>query len=135
MGNSIAVRFGAIVALILAGCAEAPDIDPIAQQAMIGLSKEDIFACMGEPAKRRALGEGTEILTYASGRTATDTPPWAFGLNFSAWAAPALCDVRVVMTNGRVSQVGYLMPDGRALPSGRQCSFSAQPCARRRELL
>ncbi len=135
MGKYITLRFGAIASLALAACAEAPDVDPIAQQAMIGLSRQDVFACMGEPVGRRSLSVGTEILTYAIGRTSTDTPPWAVGLDFSAWAPPAPCDVRVVLTAGRVSQVGYVMPDGRGLPSGRQCFFAVQACARRRELL
>jgi hypothetical protein len=39
------------------------------------------------------------------------------------------------MTNARVSQVGYGMPDGATLPSGRQCTFAVRACARRRELL
>ena len=102
---------------------------------MIGLSKRDILACMGAPAQRHALGEGTEIFTYAVGHTTTDSPPWTAGLNFSLSAKPAPCDVQVVMTNAHVSQVSYLMPDGQALPSGRQCAFAVQACARRRELL
>jgi hypothetical protein len=135
VGKSIAFRFGPLAALALVGCALGPDVDPIAQQAMIGLSKQDILACMGEPSGRRALDDGTEIWTYASGRTTTDTPPWAVGLSFSAWAPPSPCDVRVVMTKARVSQIGYAMPDGRSLPSGRQCSFAVEPCARLRQLL
>jgi len=130
-----AIGFWPLLALVLAACAEKPEVDQIAQQAMIGLSKRDILACMGEPARRRALGEGTEIWTYASGFTTTDTPPWAAGLDFALSAKPAACAVTVVMTNARVSQVAYGMPDGRPLPSGRQCSFAVQACALRRERL
>jgi hypothetical protein len=130
-----AIRFAPLLALALAACAERPEVDQIAQQDMIGLSKRDILACMGAPAQRHALGEGTEIWTYSVGTTTTDSPPWAAGLNFSALPPPAPCDVRIVMTNAHVSQVGYEMPDGRALPSGRQCTFAVEACARRRELL
>jgi hypothetical protein len=130
-----AIRLAPLLVLTLSACAERPEVDQIAQEDMIGLSKRDILACMGEPVRRRALGEGTDIWTYGGGTTTTSSPPWAVGLNFSALGPPADCDVRIVMTNARVSQVAYLMPDGRALPSGRQCAFAVQACARRRELL
>jgi hypothetical protein len=130
-----AIWLGPLVALALASCAERPDVDQIAQEAMIGLSKRDVLACVGEPAGRRALGEGTEIWTYAIGYTTTDAPPWAAGLDFNLSAKPAPCEVKVVMTNARVSQVAYVLPDGRALPSGLQCTFAVRPCAQRREAL
>jgi hypothetical protein len=135
VGASTVILLGTIVAFSLVACAERPEVDQIAQQSMIGLAKRDILACMGEPARRRALDDGTEIWTYDIGETTTDSPPWAPGLNFSALASSAPCDVRLVMTNARVSQVGYLMPDGRGLPSGQQCSFAVQECALRRQLL
>jgi hypothetical protein len=135
MSSNIANRLALLAALALVGCASAPDIDPIAQQTTIGLSQRDILACMGAPASRRWVAEGMEIWTYPSGETTTDTPPWAWGLNFSAIGPPQPCDVRIVMTKAHVSQVAYSMPDGRMLPSGRQCTFAVYACARRRELL
>ena len=135
MGKDVVGRLAPLAALALLGCAESPDLDPIAQQTMIGLSQRDILACMGEPASRRSVAEGTQIWTYPTGETTTHTPPWGFGLNFSAVGPPEPCLVRIVMTKARVSQVGYLMPDGRMLPSGRQCTFAVYPSARRRELL
>jgi hypothetical protein len=133
--TSAAIRFAPLLVLMMSACAERPEVDQIVQEDMIGLSKRDILACMGAPARRHALGEGTEIWTYAVGTTTSDSPPWAAGLNFSALPPPAPCDVRIVMTNAHVSQVGYEMPDGRALLSGRQCTFAVEACARRRELL
>lgn len=135
MGRNIARRSALLAAFALVACTPAPDVDPIAQQTMIGLSQRDILACMGAPASRRLVAEGTEIWTYPSGETTTMTPPWAWGLNFSAIGTPQPCDVRIVMTQARVSQVGYVMPDGRMLPSGRQCYFAVNFCAARRELL
>ncbi|MBV8105758.1 MAG: hypothetical protein JO223_14255 [Hyphomicrobiales bacterium] len=135
MGTGAAIRLAPLLALTMSACAERPEVDQIAQQDVIGLSKRDIVACMGEPITRRALGEGTEIWTYAGGMTTTLSPPWAVGLNFSALGPQDACDVRIVMTNARVNEVTYRMPDGRALPSGRQCAFAVQACARRRELL
>jgi len=129
------IRLLLLLGLSLAACAERPEIDQIAQTAMIGLSTRDILACLGEPARRRAVAQATEIWTYPIGVTTTDTPPWGAGLNLAA-AQPALpCAVRLVMTNARVTQVAYALPDGRALPSARQCAFPVQACALRRERL
>jgi len=129
------IAMGPLLALALAACAEKPEVDQIAQMTMIGLSKRDILICMGEPARRRSLGEGTEIWAYPVGGTTTGTPPWGAGLNLAASQGPLPCDVTVVMTNAHVSQVTYRLPDGRPLPSGRQCSFVVQACALRREQL
>ncbi len=135
MVKNVAIWLGLPVALMLAACAEKPDVDQIAQMAMIGLAKRDILACLGEPAGRRAVGEGTEIWTYPVGVTTTGTPPWGAGLNLAALQPSLPCEVEVVMTNARVSQVTYALPDGRPLPSGRQCAFAVQACAARRQSL
>ena len=129
------VRLLPLIGLGLAACADKPESDQIAQTAMIGLSTRDILACLGAPAHRWAVAQATEIWTFTTGVTTTDTPPWGAGLNLAA-SQPALpCDVRLVITNARVSQVAYALPDGRALPSARQCAFPVQACALRREQL
>jgi predicted DNA-binding transcriptional regulator YafY len=120
----------ALAALALCGCAEAPETDPIAQKTMIGISERMVLACMGgAPAWVTRPAQATKIWTYRSGVTTTDSPPWAIGTNFSLLAGDAHCDVRIVMTNAHVSQVAYAMANGRALPSGRQCSFPVWTCA------
>lgn len=119
-----------LAALALCACAEAPETDPVAQKTMIGLAAQAVRACMGgEPWRVTRPAEATEIWTYRSGVTTTDSPPWAVGANFSLLAGDAPCDVRIVMTNAHVSQVAYALPEGRPLPSGRQCSFPVAACA------
>jgi hypothetical protein len=130
-----AIKLMPLVGLMLAACADKPEVDQIAQTAMIGLSKRDILLCMGEPIRRRAVAQATEIWTYPVGVTTTDTPPWGAGLNLAASQGSLPCNVNLVMTNAQVSQVAYALPDGRALPSARQCSFPVQACALRREQL
>ncbi len=122
----------ALASLALSSCATAPEPGQLAQATMIGLSGKHVRACMGEPASRRGAGQATEIWTYP-GVTATDTPPWAAGLDFATLRGSEPCEVRVVMTNGQVSQVSYGMPGGRGLFSGRQCVFAAAPCAQLRQ--
>jgi LmbE family N-acetylglucosaminyl deacetylase len=129
------IRLLPLVGLSLAACADKPEVDEVAQTAMIGLSSRDIQACLGEPARRRRVAQATEIWTYPVGYTATEAPPWAAGLDFALSAKPVVCDVRLVMTNAHVSQVTYALPDARALPLGRQCVFAVQACALRRERL
>ncbi len=131
-----AIKILPLVGLTLASWGNEPTVDQIAQMAMIGLSKKDILVCMGEPVRRHWVAEATEIWTYPVGVTTTDTPPWGGGLNFAASSSgPLPCDVKLVMTNAHVSQVAYTLPDGRALPSGRECTFLVQACALRREQL
>jgi hypothetical protein len=122
------LMFGVAAALALSACAKAPESDQLAQAAMIGLSKKHILACLGAPANRRAVAQATEIWTYP-GVTATDTPPWGAGLDFATLRGSEICEVRLVMTNGQVSQVSYGLPGGRGLFSGRQCVFAVEPCA------
>jgi hypothetical protein len=135
LSRTIVIRLLPLVALTLAACADRPEADQVAQTAMIGLSTRDILACLGEPVRRHAVAQATEIWAYPIGVTTTDTPPWGAGLNFAATQPPLPCDVRLVMTNAHVSQVSYALPDGSALPSARQCGFAVQTCTARRERL
>ncbi|HYA73889.1 MAG TPA: hypothetical protein VEF36_12110 [Roseiarcus sp.] len=115
--------------LALAGCEERPEVDQIAQQSMIGLSKKKILACMGAPARRVTTGS-TEVWTYASGYLRTEGPAWAIGLNLGAppFGPSGSCNVKVVMTNSRVSQVAYSAADGSGPPPGQQCIFAVENC-------
>ena len=118
--------------LALTECeAGQPEVDQIAQQSMIGLAKKKILACMGAPAKRVRIGS-TEIWTYPSGYLWTEGPAWAIGLNLGAppFGPSGPCDVKVVMTNARVSQLTYSAADGGDLPLGQQCIFAVEECVR-----
>jgi len=130
MKRALAILSALPLALALAGCESSPpEVDQVAQQSMIGLAKKNILACMGAPAKRAAIGS-TEIWTYSSGVMQTEGPAWAIGLNLGAppFGPSGPCDVKVVMTNARVSQVTYARPDGGDLPPGQQCIFAVENC-------
>ncbi len=118
--------------LALTGCdASQPTVDQIAQQSMIGLSKKKIRVCMGAPAKRVVIGS-TEIWTYSSGYLWTEGPAWAVGLNLGAppFGPRGPCNVEVIMTNSRVSQVTYSAAGGGYLPLGQQCIFAVENCVK-----
>ena len=50
--------------------------------------------------------------------------------NLLPFTPPGSCDVVMVMTNARVSEVGYAAIDGGALPLGRECLFPVERCVK-----
>lgn len=122
---------GLIVAMALAGC-QPLEVDQVAQQSMIGLSKRDILACMGAPAQRVSSGQATEIWTYVGGQMRGYGPQWALLLNTNLlpFTPGGSCDVVLVMTNGHVSEIGYAAVGGVRLPLGQECVFPVQSCVK-----
>ena len=108
---------------VLGARAWNPDIDQIAQSRMIGLSRHEIWACMGEPVRRRTVG-ATDILWFASGTVRIE------GEGFATFAhrRHSLCVVEIVLTNGKVSQVTYTGPDIDPLDLGERCDFDVGRC-------
>ena len=114
---------------------------------MVGLSKEQVLACMGPPATKAAEG-ATEVWSYSSGNNHTtvstfgtaNTNASAQGLgNFATVQASTTssgfgvatsryCVVNVTMSDGRVSRVNYVGPTGGLLTQGEQCAFAIQNC-------
>jgi hypothetical protein len=131
--NKSAVTLAFIAALLLSACEGEPlEVNQIAQQSMIGLSKRDILACLGRPAQRAPAGQATEIWTYVGGQMRGYGPQWAIGLNTNLipFTPPGSCDVVLVMTNAHVSEAGYAAIDGGALPLGRECVFPVERCVK-----
>jgi hypothetical protein len=136
------------LAVTLGGCAiqraqQASD----AQTKMIGLSKEQVLACMGPPANKAVEG-ATEVWSYNSGNNQTtvstfgtsntnasvsgnrnyapgqaSTTSSGFGV-----ARSRFCTVNVTMINGQVSRINYVGPTGGLLTQGEQCAFVVQNC-------
>jgi hypothetical protein len=100
-----------------------PDVDQIAQSRMLGLSRHEIRACMGEPVRRRSVG-ATDIWWFASGTVRIEGEGFAtFG-----YKRHALCNIEIVLTKGRVSQVTYTGPDLDPLDLGERCDFDVRRC-------
>ena len=75
------ISVGAIAFFAFTSCAGAePEVDQLAQQKMIGLSKKKILACMGSPARRLRVGS-TEILIYPSGNAVVEGGLFSPGVN------------------------------------------------------
>lgn len=136
------------VALLVAGCAlQRAQIAQNAQVKMVGLTKEQVLACMGPPARRMTEG-ASEVWSYNSGNGHTDvissansntsatvmgSPTLASGQASTsssgmAVATQRFCTVNVVMSEGRVGRVNYVGPTGGMLSAGEQCAFAVQNC-------
>jgi hypothetical protein len=91
----------ALTAIVLSACAiqraqEAQD----AHTQMVGMSKEQVLACMG-PAINKAAEGGTEVWTYNSGNRMTISGGSVSGGSFSATSSSRFCTVNVVMTKAK----------------------------------
>lgn len=138
--------------LLLNGCAiERAQVAESAQTEMIGLSREQVLACMGPPGNRMAEG-ATEVWAYGSGDGSTSTVAFADGTttgsvtggpgyaNFNAASSASAiahssrryCIVNIVMTKGAVSRVSYAGPTGGLLTAGEQCAFAIRNCVKPR---
>ncbi len=127
--NRFVATSGLIGALMLGGC-QPLEVDQVAQQSLIGLKARDIRACLGPPHDRRPAGQATEIWTYADGQLRGYGPQWALLLNTNLppFGGAGACEVRLIMTNARVTQVAYAAADGEALPLGQECLFPVERC-------
>jgi hypothetical protein len=128
------MRVLGIVALCaaLGGCAfQRAEIAQDARTQMVGLSKEQVLACMGAPANKAAEGK-TEVWGYSSGNgmTVTDASYGRFG--GTAISSSRFCNVNVVMTGGQVSAVNYAGPTGGLLTAGEQCAYAVDACVKQR---
>lgn len=122
---------GATSACVFQRAQEASD----AQSAMVGMSKEQVLACMGSPANTAVAGT-TEVWTYNSGNGREDSVGvvnawggygWASGFG-SVTTTQRFCKVDVVMNMNRVSRINYTGPTGGLLTKGEQCGFAIDNC-------
>jgi len=143
------IRFYLIACLLpVGGCAaERAMVAQDAQTKMVGLSKEQVLACMGAPASKATEGQ-IEVWTYNSGNghtsavsvsstnaivtaqsngAATTATGTGFGNSFSV-ASQRYCVVSVVIASGKVSRVNYSGPTGGLATGGEQCAFAVRNC-------
>ena len=96
----------AVIAACVADCgAERTQIANYAQNKMVGLTKEQVLACMGPPASKATEG-AAEVWSYPSGN----------------------CTVNVSMMDGKVKRMNYVSPTGALLSQNEQCFFAVANC-------
>jgi hypothetical protein len=104
----------------------------IAREKMIGLSKEQVLACMGIP-QHKAHEGATEVWAYKSTNGSYDSTGAKrpmYGTTFSrSHGEHSFCTINVVMTNNVVSAVHYNGPRSSFLAPDEQCGFGVEHCA------
>jgi hypothetical protein len=116
----------------LGGCAfQRAEIAQDARTQMVGLSKEQVLACMGAPANKAAEG-ATEVWGYASGNGMTVASASYDRYGGTAVSSSRFCNINIVMTSGRVTAVNYTGPTGGLLTAGEQCAYAVNACVKPR---
>lgn len=111
------------VCRLLGGCAiERAAVAQQAQGDMVGMSKEQILACMGPPMNKAAEGA---------------TAAWSYSTNPTMMldrgsGATRYCTVTILMTGGNVSAGRYQGPTGGLIAQGEQCAYAVDACVKRR---
>lgn len=134
-GSVRLLSLGALALLMLSGCGSfdrASDA-AAAKHKMVGMTKEQVLACMGPP-KQKAHVDATEVWSYAS----TNGLSTANGISQKIGKSGAtvgtsshqhyFCTVNVVMTNDVVSVVHYNGPRGGMLAQDEQCGYAVEHC-------
>ena len=128
------MRVLGIVALAVAvsGCAiQRAQIAQDARAQMIGMTKEQVLACMGPPANKATEGQ-TEVWSYNSGDgTVVASGSASYG-NFSGTSSRRFCQINVVMTGASVSSVNDQGPTGGLITAGEQCAYAVDACVKPR---
>ena len=145
MGRIMAVM--AVTTVVAACSIQRAQVAGEARTKMVGMTKEQVLACMGPPANKASEGN-TEVWAYNSGNGRTQVATFGQGLTHaSAYGTPnyvsgsavtttsgfgvathRYCTVNVVMSDGRVTRVNYSGPTGGVLTEGEQCAFAVQNC-------
>jgi hypothetical protein len=127
-------------ALVVGSCAviRAKEANE-AQSTMVGMSKEQILACMGIPVAKAVEGS-TEVWSYNSGNgqtvgfgtssaNVTAGRNYAYGTGFGTMVTERrFCTVNVTMVNNRVDRINYVGPTGGLITQGEQCAFAIENC-------
>jgi outer membrane protein assembly factor BamE (lipoprotein component of BamABCDE complex) len=114
----------ALIAACAGACAiQRAELAADARTKMVGMTKEQVLACMGPPMNKAVEG-ATEVWSYNSGNDHTSV---AFGRGWGV-AQRRSCTVNVTMVGGRISQMNYVGATGGLLTPGEQCAFALQNC-------
>lgn len=122
----------AMLALVAAvgGCAiQRAQIAQDARVQMVGMSREQVLACMGPPANKAAEGQ-TEVWSYNSGDGTTVASGSASYGSFSATSSRRFCHINVVMSGAAVVSVNYQGPTGGLITAGEQCAYAVDACVK-----
>jgi hypothetical protein len=104
-----------------------------APNLMMGASKDQLLACMGQPANKSTAGTA-EVWSYNSGSGSVEPFETGGEQTFAPTAkrpAPARCTINITLVGGRVSKVSYAGPDGEAIAASQHCAYALEDCLHR----
>jgi outer membrane protein assembly factor BamE (lipoprotein component of BamABCDE complex) len=124
-----------IALLPLNGCSSfaRSDVAAEARQRMVGMSKEEVLACMGPPKQKATVGM-TEVWSYNSTNglgTSGSLGRYDKTSGFSTGGGTHqhyFCTVNVVMKSDIVSVVHYNGPRGGMMNRDEQCGYAVEHC-------
>jgi hypothetical protein len=131
------MRVLSVVALAAALCGCAIQRAQVAQDArvqMVGMSKEQVLACMGPPASKAAEAQ-TEVWGYNSGDGTVVASGSVSGGNFSGVSSSRFCKINMVFAGGAVSAVNYQGPTGGLITAGEQCAYAVDASVKPHQLV
>jgi outer membrane protein assembly factor BamE (lipoprotein component of BamABCDE complex) len=106
-----------VICFALTACAiQRTQIANDARIDMLGLSKEQVLACMGPPLNQNTKGTA-EVWSYNSENHVTP-----------AGDGNEHCTVNLKMWNGRVGAVDYLGPAGGVITFNQACASAVEKC-------
>ena len=114
------------------GCTlQRAEIAQDARAQMVGMTKEQVLACMSVPANK-AAESATKVWGYASGNGMTVASASFDRYGGTAVSSSRFCNVNIVFGGGQVSAVNYMGPTGGLLTAGEQCAYAVDACVKRR---
>ena len=117
-----------LACLSLAACeAQRAQLAADAQTVMLGRTKEQVLACMGQPANKTAEG-AAEVWSYRSGDGSIEAKQstgegWVPGAR-----SQSSCTINMTMVGGRVTKMSYVGPTGELVMPNHQCAFALEDC-------
>lgn len=130
--------FPLLLVVALSGCMSngslrRDDIAAKAKTRMIGMSREDVLACMGPPKKKAEEG-ATEVWSYLStdgqGNYSGSKGKSTYYDHTRGTHSRNFCTVNVVIKEGIVQKVNYLGPTATHFYNENdQCGYAVAACA------
>ncbi len=142
------IAVAVVLSLALTACAvQRAQTARDAQVQMVGMSREEVLACMGPPEHRATEGT-TDVWSYSSGNGHVETvtrghsTSHTSGHNTGAHSRGSgstfgsertsskarYCLVNIVLQSGQVERLNYSGPTGGLMSQDEQCAFVVQNC-------
>jgi hypothetical protein len=104
-----------------------------APNLMMGASKDQLAACMGQPANKSSAGTA-EVWSYKS--DSGNVEPFETGGEQNLGSAAkrpnaTTCTINITFVAGRVSKLSYAGPDGEAMAANQHCAYALESCLHR----